>query len=83
MKNIAKNKGITLVALIITLIVMLILSGITFNILSNNGIIERAMDTRTVYEMEAFKEKVQLDVLDAVTRIYSRRRYTNFRNHSR
>ena len=39
------TKGITLIALIITIIVMLILAGITINILfSDNGIIKKAQD---------------------------------------
>ena len=45
MKN---NKGITLVALVVTIVVLLILAGVSINlVLGNNGIIERAKDAKT------------------------------------
>ena len=44
MRNL-KEAGITLVALVVTIIVLLILAGVTINLaLSNNGIIQRARD---------------------------------------
>ena len=43
-----KNKGITLVALVVTIVVLLILAGVSINlVLGNNGIIERAKDAET------------------------------------
>ena len=40
-----KNKGITLVALVVTIVVLLILAGVSINlVLGNNGIIARAKD---------------------------------------
>ena len=45
MKN---NKGITLVALVVTIVVLLILSGVSINlVLGNNGIIAKAKDAET------------------------------------
>ena len=45
MKN---NKGITLVALVITIVVLLILAGVSINlVLGNNGIIAKAKDAET------------------------------------
>ena len=45
MKN---NKGITLVALVVTIVVLLILAGVSINlVLGNNGIIARAKDAET------------------------------------
>ena len=45
MKN---NKGITLVALVVTIVVLLILAGVSINlVLGNNGIIARAKDAKT------------------------------------
>ena len=41
------NKGITLVALVVTIVVLLILAGISLNlVLGQNGIISRAQDAR-------------------------------------
>ena len=43
-----KNKGITLVALVVTIVVLLILSGVSINlVLGNNGIIAKAKDAET------------------------------------
>ena len=43
-----KNKGITLVALVVTIVVLLILAGVSINlVLGNNGIIARAKDAET------------------------------------
>ena len=41
------NKGITLVALVVTIVVLLILAGISLNlVLGENGIITRAQEAR-------------------------------------
>ena len=43
-----KNKGITLVALVVTIVVLLILAGVSINlVLGNNGIIAKAQDAKT------------------------------------
>ena len=43
-----KNKGITLVALVVTIVVLLILAGVSINlVLGNNGIIARAKEAET------------------------------------
>ena len=43
-----KNKGITLVALVVTIVVLLILAGVSINlVLGNNGIIVKAKDAET------------------------------------
>ena len=43
--NMKKNKGITLVALVVTIVVLLILAGVSINlVLGNNGIIAKAKD---------------------------------------
>ena len=43
-----KNKGITLFALVVTIVVLLILAGVSINlVLGNNGIIAKAKDAKT------------------------------------
>ena len=43
-----KEKGITLVALVITIIVLLILAGVTISlVVSDNGVIHKAQDAKT------------------------------------
>ena len=51
-----KNKGITLIALIITIIVMLILVGVSVSILINSNLIGAAEKTATAYEEARRKE---------------------------
>ena len=41
-----KNKGITLVALVITIIILLILAGISISALTNTGIFQKAKDAK-------------------------------------
>jgi len=46
-----QNKGITLVALVITIIVLLILAGVSINALGDNGgVIKNAKDAKDKYE---------------------------------
>ena len=55
MKNLKKNKGITLIALVITIIVMLILVAVTINIAVNGGLFGYAGNA--VKETELAKQK--------------------------
>lgn len=56
-----KEKGITLVALVITIIVLLILAGLSINIaLGDNGLIQRAKDTKIEQRIAKIKEAAEL-----------------------
>ena len=44
--NTRKNNGITLIALVITIIVLLILSGITISSLTNTGLFKNAKEAK-------------------------------------
>ena len=45
-----KEKGITLVALVVTIVVLLILAGVSISlVLGNNGIVKKAQDAKTNY----------------------------------
>ncbi len=52
-----KNRGITLIALIITIIVMLILVGVTISIALNGGLIEKAKEAKTKTERAQKQEE--------------------------
>ncbi len=66
MKKELKNKGITLIALIITIIVLFILAGITIGSLTgNNGIIKRTIGAKDETEIAEEKEIVNLSVIQA------------------
>lgn len=56
-----ENKGITLIALVITIIVLLILAGISISMLTgNNSIITKAGEAKTATELTGIKEKIEL-----------------------
>ena len=62
MKN---QKGITLIALVITIIVMLILAGVTISTLvGEDGIIEKAESAGTKMDLAQVKERAELVALD-------------------
>lgn len=55
------KKGITLISLVVTIIVLLILAGITINMLfGENGLLNRATDATEEYSKAEAKEKVEL-----------------------
>ena len=53
------NKGITLIALVVTIVVLLILAGVSISLLSGeNGIIKQAVKSKDTSEYEQLKELV-------------------------
>ena len=58
-----KNKaGITLIALVVTIVVLLILAGVSISlILDNNGIIKKSKDARREYRQAQTNEQEQMD----------------------
>ena len=63
MKNFRKNQGITLIALVITVIVLLILAGVTIATLTgDNGILTRAEQAKEKTEEAQEKESLELAV---------------------
>lgn len=64
MKN-KNQKGITLIALVITIIVLIILAGISINMLfGDNGIINKAQEAGKAYEEATNREMGQLDQIN-------------------
>lgn len=55
-----KQRGITLIALIITIIVLLILSGITISIAISGGLISKAKNSAETHEMAQLKERATI-----------------------
>ena len=59
------KKGITLIALVITIIVLLILAGVTIATLTgDNGILTRASEAREETEISTEKEQIQLALIE-------------------
>lgn len=67
-KEFKKTNGITLVALVITIIVMLILAGVVISLtLNENGVISKAQKSGEAYNEQAAREKLELVLLDLQT----------------
>lgn len=68
-----KNGGITLIALVITIIVLLILAGVSIAMLSGeNGVLNRASQASVQNELGALNDKVSLFVTDKVAEYYEK-----------
>ena len=67
MRKMLKNKnGITLIALVVTIVVLLILAGVTLNlVLDNNGIIQKSKEARSETIVADEKSKVEMAYLSA------------------
>ena len=64
MKKLRQEKGITLVALIISIIIVLILAGISIQALTNQGIFGRANEAKRESEIANIKEQIALDIYE-------------------
>ncbi len=72
--KILKENGITLIALVITVILLLILAGVTLNILFNLRIIENSQKSVDKYKEQQAKEKLEIAISD-----YKASQYTDYR----
>lgn len=58
-----REKGITLIALVVTIILLIILSGVVINMsFKEGGIFKTAKESKKIYEIEAIKEKINLEI---------------------
>ena len=63
-KDLKSTKGITLISLVVTIVVLLILAGVTIATLTgDNGILSQAQNAQKVSENAAAKEKVRVEVM--------------------
>ena len=59
-----KERGITLIALVVTIIVLIILAGISINLIfGTNGIINKAKDAKIKTDIASIKENIQMEIL--------------------
>ena len=67
-KFLTSNSAITLVALIITIIVLLILAGVTLNmVMGENGIFGKANNAKNKTEVAQYEEELRMCVLEMQT----------------
>ena len=63
--KIKKNDGITLVALVVTIIVLILLAGVSINlVIGNNGIMQKAAKGRVDYTGAAINEQMSLNKIE-------------------
>ena len=62
MKQKGRNEGITLVALVVTIVVLLIIAGITM-IFSEDDVISKAEQTREATKKAEILDNIQMDIL--------------------
>ncbi len=56
-----KNKGITLISLVITIIILIILAGISVNlILGGNGLFEKAKSAKEKQEVATYLDRIEI-----------------------
>ncbi len=68
--NLQRQKGITLVALVITIIVIGILTGVTLaSISGDNGVIRKAQTTSASQDIESVREKIVVEMYDLVQKL--------------
>ena len=67
MRNLKNNKAITLISLIVTIIVLLILSGVGIAMLTGeNSIVKKAIQAKKATSEAEAKERVQIEVLGSI-----------------
>ena len=74
MKNkIKKEQGITLVSLVITIIVMLILAGVSLSMVTgDSSVLKQAQKTAFMQEMAGYKEELESEILGKSAEYYAK-----------
>lgn len=72
-----KNKGITLVALVITIIILLILAGITISSLTNTGIFKKAREAKEKTQQAEINQEKILDEYEKELNQYDEKTLVN------
>lgn len=68
-----KEKGITLIALVITIIVLLILAGVSIVMLTGeNGILNQTKQAKEVTEYKSEEEMIKLSIMDSKSKLEER-----------
>ena len=73
-KGIKQTKGITLIALVITIIILLILAGISIAMLTGqNGLLTKALKAKEEHLISQYKEEINLIIAEEVVERNKRR----------
>lgn len=73
-----RREGITLIALVVTIIVLIVLAGVSITlVLGNNGIVTKAKEGATKYERAQAREKLELVLMEIHTEKVNNATYTD------
>ena len=75
MKN--SSKGITLIALIITIIILLILAGVTISQLTENGLLYKAIKAKDQTQKMQAKEELESVLIEAAIEKQQNEKYNS------
>ena len=64
MEKVIKNKGITLISLVITIIILLILAGVSVSLLGSNGPITKAILAREQTKIAQYTEQIEMKKME-------------------
>ena len=70
-KSIKNAKGITMVALVVTMVILLILSTVTITALVSTGIIGKTQEAKTVYSQKEAEEAMNMKITNAEIEKYA------------
>ena len=59
-ENKEKTKGITLIALVVTVVILVILASISINLVLNSGLVNRSQNSKELHELQREKERLEL-----------------------
>lgn len=72
MKKIDRNSGITLIALVVTIVILLILAGVSITaVIGNNSLIEKTKDAKLKTQSAGLEEKIKILVSEEIIEQYS------------
>ena len=81
MKKLKKKNGITLISLVITIVILLILVGISIFVLTNTGIFEKAKEAKEKYEESVSKQNEELEIYEEeIGKTLCAKEYTSAKN---
>ena len=83
MRFFAKNKGITLIALVITTIILILLAGISISLLTNTGLIQKTQNAKSISRYSNAKETINLKLMEIETGCYTNNKEYNIREISK
>ena len=59
-----KNKGITLIALVITIVILLILAGLSISVLTGSGLFQKAQESTRISEIKEIEEAARISYME-------------------